>query len=331
MRVVEGLDRERERQLADLVAEVTDPGRQWQRDNLEEVIQGEEAEAQSLSALLSDPNLIALGVAEKESDRHGTGEPAFTVYVRRKLPADAVAPWALVPRSIVLPNGALAPTDVVEVGEIYLQSNTVEAGVSVQTKGGPGTIAGLVERDDGLFLLTNRHVLAPSGVVGNGPVHAPAGNGLIGRVVRVANLQAGREFVNDVDAGLASIDDDRRGDLSTAAPYGQPESSIEPFIGMKVAKLGAQSAITTSEVLDAHFYPRIDYAGVGLVSFRDQIRSRKFTYGGDSGSMVWDQASKRPIGLHFAAMSDGSRYEGSIANRIEPVLSALKIRLVSGS
>jgi hypothetical protein len=316
-------DRQRERDVARYLDWVTAPVEDWVTVDVD--TGPSRTVGHPIRGLLDDPNIVGLGAAEKHHQGEPTGEVAFTIYVKEKRSLDDLDPDRVAPRSVQLLDGSVVPTDVEAIGEVFLEAGTVGSGESIRTNAGPGTIAGIVRRNGTEFLLTNRHVLSPSGAIG-AAAFSPADDQRIGQVVGVVDLVRGIDFPNEVDAGTASIDPERGTDVSLEGPFGQTDVSIEPFIGMRVAKLGAQTGLTSSEVLDAHFFVRLPYPGLGVIGFRHQIKSRKFTDHGDSGSIVWDESSGSPVGLHFAGTS-----QNSLANPIASVLRELAIELVSGS
>jgi hypothetical protein len=67
----------------------------------------EEALRRHEQKLLSLPNVVAVGIGERD------GAPAITVFVTRKLPESELAPDDLVPRSL---DGH--PVDVAEIGVV---------------------------------------------------------------------------------------------------------------------------------------------------------------------------------------------------------------------
>ena len=86
------------------------------RDAMPEFLAAPEAvaAATSLRAVVAQPNVVAIGIAEKETDGQMTGELALTFYVEKKhdVPAAEAVP-AAVPSPLVRRD---VPTDVVELG-----------------------------------------------------------------------------------------------------------------------------------------------------------------------------------------------------------------------
>ena len=129
----------------------------------QEVLQAKETHKDEIMAL---PNVVGVGVGEKEVEGRKTGELAVKVLVRLKLPEAGVPQQALVPSQV-----SDVPTDVVEVGELRaLQSRTsrwrpAPGGVSIgHFKITAGTLGCVVrDRNTGSrLILSNNHVLANS-------------------------------------------------------------------------------------------------------------------------------------------------------------------------
>ena len=67
---------------------------------------------------------------------------------------------------------------------------------------------------------------------------------------------------------------------------------------------------------------------LGRFAIREMAKALdiRYTKGGDSGSLVLDQATGKAVGLHFAGAK-----KGSVFNPIGEVLSALGVKLVTRS
>lgn len=125
-----------------------------------------QAKQEHCSKLMKLPNVVGVGVGEKESHQTKTGELSLVVMVRRKLPEAALPEDGVVPREV---NGVR--TDVVEVGELRAQQvrtarwRPAPGGVSIgHYKITAGTL-GCVVRDRATgerLILSNNHVLANS-------------------------------------------------------------------------------------------------------------------------------------------------------------------------
>jgi hypothetical protein len=116
--------------------------------------------------ILAMPNVVGVGVGEKESAGRKTGEICVVVLVREKLPEAGLPAEALLPSQV-----GNIPTDVIPVGELRaLQARTdrwrpAPGGVSIgHYKITAGTL-GVVARDrrsGTRVILSNNHVLANS-------------------------------------------------------------------------------------------------------------------------------------------------------------------------
>ena len=102
-------------------------------------------------------------------------------------------------------------------------------------------------------------------------------------------------------------------------------------LGMAVRKRGRTTGLTFGAVSDIALTVTIDYCnGLGSVTLNDQIgidvdaaQSAQFGDGGDSGSVVVDNA-RNVVGLYFAGDEPGTF---GVANPIAAVLAALNVRL----
>jgi len=65
------------------------------------------------------------------------------------------------------------------------------------------------------------------------------------------------------------------------------------------------------------------YEGVGAVGYVDQVLCTRYSEGGDSGSLVLEEATDKAVGLHFAGSLNGS-----IFSPISVVLKMLGADLV---
>jgi hypothetical protein len=118
------------------------------------------------TSLMSRENVVGVGLGEKESHGHKTGELSVVVLVRQKKPLVGLGPNAIVPKQV-----DDVKTDVVEVGDIRAQQARTDrwrpapGGVSLgHYKITAGTFGAVVrDRASGeMLLLSNNHVLANS-------------------------------------------------------------------------------------------------------------------------------------------------------------------------
>ncbi|MGE5542691.1 MAG: hypothetical protein ACM3WT_06615, partial [Bacillota bacterium] len=115
------------------------------------------------NGLLRLDNVIGVGIGHKEVGGAGTGEPAVTVLVKKKIPSSHMPVAHVVPRRI----GEVC-TDVIEVGDLALLDRTsrLRPAVPGSSIGHPkvtaGTFGAVVrDKESGKpLILSNNHVLA---------------------------------------------------------------------------------------------------------------------------------------------------------------------------
>ena len=161
----------------------------------------------------------------------------------------------------------------------------------------------------------------------------------IGMLSAFVPIEFSRNASNKVDAAVASIDFmDFDGDetsklaVGNATPsdgYGTPKSNTVPAaVGQTVQKYGRTTALTDGVVtaIDASVIVRYD---AGQARFDGQIiiegTNGSFSAGGDSGSLVVEEGTNKPVGLLFAGSSSIT-----IANPIGDVLSELAAEVGGG-
>ena len=86
---------------------------------------------------------------------------------------------------------------------------------------------------------------------------------------------------------------------------------------MSVEKVGRTTGHTQGEIVSAKFSTKISYP-MGMLTFRNQIRTTSMSRPGDSGSCLIERGTRNPVGLLFAG-SDTASY----CNPMREVLSAL--------
>jgi hypothetical protein len=288
--------------------------------------------------IFEDRNIIGVGISEKITEKKPVGELGLTFYVEKKLSKRKLGPQKLVPPVMALPDGSAAFTDVKQIGRIVPQVNKraspIQSGFSVgHVDITAGTVGAIVKKGNKLFLLSNSHVLANSGLGKKGdkvlfPGDADGGKlakNLVGKLSEFRRFIVGGELVNEIDAAIAEIDANRLGELDFRI-FGTKGALgiIDPVRGMKVVKRGRTTGDTESTVRDINFRFVLEYDGVGEVGFLDQVLCDRYTQGGDSGSAVVDKKSGKIVGLHFAGASGGS-----VFNPMRAVVKALKFKFTS--
>lgn len=317
-------------------------------DDLESFDHVETKHVKAIRRVVDSDNVVAVGISEKISKGKPTGKLALTFYVDKKVPlkhlrGDEAVPPAL-PISVSGPHAI--PTDVKAIGRIRLELNVtrkpVQPGNSIgHAKMLGGTLGAFVQRDKQLLILSNSHVLAQNGKAKKGdyiiyPGKVDGGkqsDDKVARLVDFVEFEPGGHFANYVDCALAEPLESRLEDIKTEIKgLGLPKGTIKPKRGMEITKVGRTSGKTSGRVLDVNFRTTVNYPGVGLVGFIDQVLCTRYTQPGDSGSLVIDKQSGKAVGLHFSGSEPegGGRGGSSIFNPIGAVLEALGIKLVTG-
>jgi hypothetical protein len=267
---------------------------------------------------LGSDNVIGMGLGEKKTRGSMTGETVIRVYVREKTAFDNIDENARVPDTT---HGGFK-TDVIEALDMVAQSHTgfedfpIPCGSSIGSSRGPtGTIGALVEMDDAdrsLAMLSNNHVLAASneGAV-NDDIYQPGPDDGGGRYAedRVAILLKYIQLrfdgsVNLVDAAVAltstQLVSPRHHNFSI-----NPDIVEDPMTVSQVRKDGRTTGVTTGTIIGHSEDGFVSYkGGLERALFTDQIRiigsGEPFSQRGDSGSLIVDSTTFRPVALLFA-------------------------------
>jgi hypothetical protein len=194
-----------------------------------------------------------------------------------------------------------------------------------------GTFGALVQDPDGLYVLSNNHVLADENSLPPGaPIFQPGlldggdvSTDQIAALTRFITLQA--QSHNTADCAIASVTDQRlvsRDILHIGTPQGTDAATLD----MVVQKFGRTSGYTVGQVTSIDTDVVVPY-DLGDLSFSGQIiivgnGATPFSSAGDSGSLILDRATNKAVGLLFAG-SDSH----TIANHIDEVLNQLGVTL----
>jgi len=285
-----------------------------------------------------------LGIGDKLTHGEPTGELALRVYVEKKKPtANVDHP---VPKVVVVPGVGEGITDVIELGRIVPELFTERVRPAMPGSGlghtavTVGTFGCLVRKKgdaNGLYVLSNAHVLANEGIAvpGDGILQPGSVDGGTVDEDSFARLSdfvpfefTETSFPNLVDAAIAKV---RRRTwagpklrILDIAPAGVSKTVRR---GMHIKKVGRTTDYTTGVIADVHLrlalkYHRRSGSGRGRVGFRDQVLCTRYSAGGDSGSVILNSNDKI-VGLHFAGAASGS-----VFNRITHVLELLDIEVV---
>ena len=233
------------------------------------------------------------------------------------------------------------------------QSLPVELGTSggnIDDKSGRfccgGTLGSLLSRNGSFYILSNNHVLARSDQAAPGePISQPgiietncstAGTNTVANLTSFVNLQAAG---TNVDAAIALIVPgavDLTGNillLGSTAPGGTPVAGpphqgrgILASVGTPVAKSGRTTGLTCSTVSTTNLSTSVSYqtqcnGGTSFsVTYRNQVAvsGGGFSAGGDSGSLIVNQATADPVALLY-----GGSDTDTVGNPVGDVLAAL--------
>jgi predicted lactoylglutathione lyase len=263
--------------------------------------------------------------------------------------------------NVVYPNKNNAtettiPIKLGSVGENLLDNNTANTECCV------GTLGSLITRGTTHFILSNNHVLARSDLGVNGeainqtrtcgggtPVGSLAGHSVIkptsndatGCVQTTATLCGAAP--DNVDAAIATANGnvDTAGTIlelgaATTTDIGDlpPSSTLgTPAIGLAVAKSGRTTGLTCSSIEGLAGSVAVDYDSSchGATAFQSHFKNQilvtgaNFIESGDSGSLLVETNTARPVGLMYA--SGGTT---AVANPITDVITVLNARTSTG-
>ena len=205
-----------------------------------------------------------------------------------------------------------------------------------------GTLGGFVtvEGSDGLYVLSNNHVLANSDqaalddpVLQPGPHDGGGAGDRVGRLARAVHLDAGGG--NTVDAAIALLEGVRDASgVDLTYPVGRLTGWTEPDDEVAVEKVGRTTGWTKGRISAIELDDVAVQYPVGVVSFDGQIEvtgtGGAFSAGGDSGSLVYRPDTREAVGLLFAGSERGGEGGAGLTfcNPIGLVLHALGATLV---
>ena len=198
-----------------------------------------------------------------------------------------------------------------------------------------GTIGARVKDSQGvLYALSNNHVYANANEASIGDnVYQPGPLDIQGDPQEADELGTLYKYVplkfdgspNLVDAAIAATTKEKLGNATLADGYGTPTATtVQATVRMKVKKYGRTTSLTQGRVYAVNVTVNVDYGGGKTALFVEQIviTPRKFSAGGDSGSLVVTKTGNHPVGLVFAGSPSVT-----IANPIDVVLSQLGVTI----
>jgi len=276
--------------------------------------------ARHRNRLLRYPNVTGVGIGYKKVKGLTTNTPAIIVFVKKKIPVSELAPSSIIPPII-----EDFPTDVIEAEFSFLSQPPRTSrirpsigGISVgHFRITAGTIGDIMTDyvNKRKTVCSNNHVLAvcaPYGPAEKGdPIYQPGPYDGGTSDDTIANLERWVPLNpknNIVDAAIATPVND---EIVSPNHYdfgvvSGPTPKL--YIGMEVQKSGRTTGLTTGKisVVSVSAIVRSDY---GDFPFSDVVAvetSAPFALGGDSGSLVVEKATAKPIGLVFAGNRPGT-------------------------
>ncbi len=286
--------------------------------------------SQAATILKPGNNITGFGYGAKETLGAGTEELAVRVYVRSKLPNSLLSAGDKVPSLI---NGM--PTDVIAVGDVVATARPVKCGVSVgHVHITAGTLGCLVKKTGPStgdhYILSNNHVLANSNAasIGDDILEPGPADGGTSRIAELTDFEV-MDFAgnaNTMDAAIAKVDQvgDVFPEIETIGRVTNPPMAAALY--QSVRKHGRTTRHTVGVIMDLSADIWVRYGG-NRAWFEDQIgiigAGGNFSAGGDSGSLIVDGVTKRPVALLFAGGSSTT-----FGNPIEPVLSRFQVEIL---
>ena len=249
-------------------------------------------------------NIVGLGYGARETD-NDTREPILSVrvYVRSKLPRASLMADELIPASV---NGV--PTDVIAVGDLRAFSRPAWGGASVgHLLVTAGTLGCLVRKRGGpndLYILSNNHILANCNAGAPGDAILEPGK-IDGGTIPIAELTEFKELkfddsINRIDAAIARVLDPAEVVAGIRSIGSIPPKPMEAAIYQSVRKSGRTTLHTVGVVKDISAEVNIRY-DAQIAHFDDLLSIQGlgglFSDSGDSGSLVVDGVTRRPVGL----------------------------------
>lgn len=298
-------------------------------------------------AALSDPkhNVVGIGIGHKLVKGKSTGVHSIRFYVERKIDKRVIPKKFLLPKRV-----GNVGTDVIETGRFVVlqprrqkRMRPVQPGCSIgcQPKDGhlmAATLGAIVAKDGEHYVLSNNHVLANENRLPLGsPIFQPGlrdknapGKDRIAKLSHFVRLKD--HGSNAVDCAIAVLAKKITWNAALLPRVFKLKSGIPIHAATKMAveKTGRETGYTTGKIEDVSVTIKVGGYSAGSLRFVDQILIRAdgkkpFCGGGDSGSLVVDRKSKRPVGLLFG----GAAGRFAVANHVSDVLRHLGVTIVA--
>lgn len=260
-----------------------------------------------LSVIPNNSNIVGVGYGVKISGDTVVDDLALRGYVRSKFPKSQISNNEQVPEEI---NGKL--TDVIPVYDLSALARPVECGTSVgHFNITAGTLGCLVKKTAGdekeIFILPNNHVLADSNqaTIGDNIIEPGKLDQGTEPIAKLSDFEpiALDDKPNFIDAAIAKVinNDDVRASILTIGNVQQPPMMAAVY--QSVRKHGRTTGHTIGVIMDIAADVRVRF-GQKIANFEDQLTIQGvnglFSQGGDSGSLIVDAMTRRPLGLLFA-------------------------------
>lgn len=287
----------------------------------------------TLSVIPPGNNIVGVGYGAKIANGVIQEDVAVRIYVRAKLSKSLLAANEEVPPTI---NGV--PTDIIQVGDIVALQRPTECGVSVgHFLITAGTLGCLVKSqtatpESDRFILSNNHVLANSneGKEGENILHpGPMDGGDPKQPIAVLTdfepikLDGSPNFIDAAIAKIINVGDVMPS-IVTIGNIQQPTMPASEY--QSVRKQGRTTQHTIGIITDLSADINVRF-GTKVAVFENQLAivgiNGQFSSGGDSGSLIVDAVTRRPVGLLFAGGGNTT-----FANPIDRVLARFNIDIL---
>jgi hypothetical protein len=263
-------------------------------------------------------NVVAVAIGKKWTNGKPSDKDAIIVLVKEKIPLDQLSANDQIPKTL---DGVI--TDVVgKCGEIQSLAYTkryrpAPGGVSC---GHPyvtaGTLGGCFKQGNNTVILSNNHVLGnenksrlgdyvyqpgryDGGTRRDSIANLKAFQRLVRRNERVLNRHLRRKVnYNLEDSAIAKVSNKKYVKNTITAIGKVTGFNHNPKVGLRVQKTGRTTGHTRGRVIGIHATVYVTYS-MGTLIFKDQILTNAMSRGGDSGSLLLDNARKA-VGLLFA-------------------------------
>ena len=277
-----------------------------------------------------DINVVGIGYGAKETAGRATGVTAVRVYVSRKTPRAELARRQRVPPTI---EGC--PTDVIRVGRFRLHARPAFVGTAAShLTGKAGALGCYVTRanEPGLHVLSASHVFAPTGAaIQDVIVEPPAGQVGVSPLATLVDFEplVPNGVPNAFDAAIARLDLADDGALVIPEIGPQLDRASDAVLYQSVRKFGPSTFHTVGVVMDAAADAEFSFGGKSY-AFENVIQvtgsGGPFSIGGDSGALVVDALTRRPLGLVIGGAGDRT-----FVSPLPPILTRFRARLAAGS